>query len=189
MKEDSPVLAIVDFEATCCDQQSFPRDEMEIIEIGSVAVNAATGDILSEFSIFIRPIRHPVLTGFCKSLTTITQEDVDAAPAFPEALVTFAAWLGQFDRPVFCSWGDYDRKQLAKDCDFHGRPFPFLNGHRNLKAEFSETVRSPKRFGLGQALGRLGLTFTGTPHRGIDDAKNIARVYKKILMNEGRKNA
>ena len=59
-----------------------------------------------------RPVRHPVLTGFCKSLTTIAQEQVDAAAAFPEAMVSFTAWLGQFDRPVFCSWGDYDRKQL-----------------------------------------------------------------------------
>ena len=46
-----------------------------------------------------------------------------------------------------------------------------------------------KRFGLGQALDRLRLTFTGTPHRGIDDAKNIARVYKEILIHQGRKNA
>ena len=189
MNSDSPVLAIVDFEATCCDQQTFPRDEMEIIEIGAVAVDAATGDVISEFGIFIRPVRHPMLTGFCKSLTTITQDEIDAAPVFPEALSAFAAWLGQFDRPVFCSWGDYDRKQLEKDCDFHSQPFPFSNGHRNLKAEFSEAIRSPKRFGLGQALGRLDLTFTGTPHRGIDDAKNIARVYKEILIPEARKNA
>jgi len=189
MHNPSPILAIVDFEATCCDQQTFPRDEMEIIEIGAVAVDAATGDVASEFGTFIRPVRHPALTGFCKSLTTITQDEVDAAPAFPEALIAFAAWLSPFDRPVFCSWGDYDRKQLEKDCDFHSQPFPFANGHRNLKAEFSAAIGSTKRFGLGQALDRLKLTFAGTPHRGIDDAKNIARVYKEILIHQGRKNA
>jgi inhibitor of KinA sporulation pathway (predicted exonuclease) len=117
------VLAIVDFEATCCDRQTIPREEMEIIEIGAVAVNAATGDVLSGFGTFIRPVRNPILTSFCTSLTTITQEEVDAAPGFPDALAAFAAWLGKFDTPgpgpVFCSWGDYDRKQLAKDCDFH----------------------------------------------------------------------
>lgn len=188
MNTASPILAIVDFEATCCDKFSFPREEMEIIEIGSVAVDATTGEVVSEFATFIRPVRNPVLTSFCKSLTTITQEQIDAAPAFPEALAAFSAWLGNLERPVFCSWGDYDRKQLEKDCDFHGQPFPFANGHRNLKAEFSKAIGSPKRFGLGQALHRLGQTFTGTPHRGIDDAKNIALVYKKILIHEGRKN-
>jgi len=189
MKEDPPVLAIVDFEATCCDQQTLPREEMEIIEIGSVAVNAATGDILSEFYTFIRPVRHPTLTGFCKSLTTITQNEVNAAPAFREALAAFAAWLAPFEHPVFCSWGDYDRNQLEKDRDFHGVPFPFLSGHRNLKKEFSKAIDSPKRFGLGQALDHLRLNFEGTPHRGIDDAKNIARVYKEILTGSERKNA
>lgn len=182
-------LAIVDFEATCCDKNSFPRDEMEIIEIGSVMVEAATGNILSEFCTFIRPQQHPLLTGFCKELTTITQEEVDAAPVFPEALAAFSAWLARFGAPVFCSWGDYDRKQLEKDCAFHEAAFPFTNGHRNLKAEFSESIGSKKRFGLGQAINRLSLTFEGTAHRGIDDAKNIARVYKEILSADARKNA
>lgn len=183
------LLSIVDFEATCCDKGSFPREEMEIIEIGSVMVEAATGNLLSEFCTFIRPRRHPVLTDFCKELTTITQADVDAAPLFPEALAAFSAWLGSFGKPMFCSWGDYDRKQLEKDCTFHGVEYPFSQGHRNLKAEFSESIGSKKRFGLGQAINRLGLSFAGTAHRGIDDAKNIARVYKEILSAEARKNA
>ncbi|MCW1886649.1 exonuclease domain-containing protein [Luteolibacter flavescens] len=189
MNQSSPTLAIVDFEATCCDRLSFPRHEMEIIEIGAVAVDAASGDVVSEFGTFIRPVRHPQLTDFCKDLTTITQGDVDMAPAFPDALAAFAAWIARSGLPVFCSWGDYDRKQLAQDCDHHGLPYPFLNGHRNLKAEFSTAIGSQKRFGLGQALGRLRLEFSGTPHRGIDDARNIARVYKEILMPGGRKNS
>lgn len=194
MKAPSPILAIVDFEATCCDKQSFPRHQMEIIEIGAVAVNAATGDIFSEFGTFIRPVRNPILTGFCTTLTTITQSQVDAAPSFPDALAVFSAWLREIappgPPPTFCSWGDYDRKQLVNDCDFHHRPFPFSkSGHRNLKEEFSAALGSTKRFGLGQALDRLKLTFAGTPHRGIDDAKNIARVYKEILIHPGRKNA
>lgn len=183
------ILAIVDFEATCCDDASFPRDEMEIIEIGSVAVQADTGEILSEFCTFVRPVRHPHLTDFCTALTTIRQEDVDGAPSFPEALVHFTGWLDRFGSPVFCSWGDYDRKQLEKDCSFHGLPFPFNEGHRNLKAEFSESLGSKKRFGLGQAVEKLGIGFQGTAHRGIDDAKNIARVYKEILIRRARKNA
>ena len=189
MTPSPSVLAIVDFEATCCDHHTFPREEMEIIEIGSVAVDAGTGILLSEFCTFIRPVRNPALTGFCKSLTTIAQDDVDTAPAFAGALASFATWLSRFERPVFCSWGDYDRTQLEKDCDFHGLPFPFSNGHRNLKKEFSKAIGSPKRFGLGQALDYLRLTFAGTPHRGIDDAKNIARVYKEILIHDERKNA
>lgn len=181
----SPVLAIIDFEATCCDQGSVPRDEMEIIEIGGVAVEAATGRILSEFGCFVRPVRHPVLTGFCTRLTTITQADVDAAAPFSEVLARFSDWLEEFPDPIFCSWGDYDRKQLEQDRAFHRLPFPFSGAHRNLKAEFSASIGSPRRFGLGQALRHLRLDFEGTPHRGIDDARNIARVYSKAILPGG----
>ncbi|RYD63074.1 MAG: exonuclease domain-containing protein, partial [Verrucomicrobiaceae bacterium] len=155
----------------------------------NVRVDATTGEILSEFCTFIHPVRHPLLSCFCKSLTTITQDEVNAAPAFREAVTAFANWLGQFESPVFCSWGDYDRNQLEQDCGFHDIPVPFSNGHRNLKKEFSKAIGSTKRFGLGQALDRLSLTFSGTPHRGIDDAKNIARVYKEILIHSGHKKA
>ena len=33
--------------------------------------------------------------------------------------------------------------------------------------------------GVGGALRYLGLEFEGTPHRGIDDARNIARIYSE----------
>ena len=43
---------IVDHEATCCDQNSFPRHEMEIIEIGAVRIFSSTCEIESEFGAF-----------------------------------------------------------------------------------------------------------------------------------------
>ena len=72
-------LAIIDFEATCCDKNSFPRNEMEIIEIGMVIVDYDTFEKVSEFQSFVKPVRHDKLTAFCKNLTSITQETVDSA--------------------------------------------------------------------------------------------------------------
>jgi len=65
---------IVDLEATCCNDASFPKDEMEIIEIGAVMTLAETLENISEFQTFIRPVRHPQLTAFCKELTSISQK-------------------------------------------------------------------------------------------------------------------
>jgi inhibitor of KinA sporulation pathway (predicted exonuclease) len=182
-------LIIVDLEATCCDKNSFPRDEMEIIEIGAVAVDAAIDSILSEFQAFVRPVRHPKLTDFCKELTTITQEDVGGADSFTDVHSELTSWLSQYGSHVFCSWGDYDRNQVDQDCRFHGvdSPFsPFSPSHRNLKREFSEAYATKKRFGVGSALKKLGLEFEGTAHRGIDDAKNIARIYFEVLSSRGK---
>ncbi|MOA69379.1 hypothetical protein D3C78_1975310 [compost metagenome] len=38
-----------------------------------------------------------------------------------------------------------------------------------------------KRVGLNRALEMSGLTFLGTQHRGLDDARNIARLLPATL--------
>jgi len=175
---------IVDVEATCCDQGSVPRHEMEIIEIGAVAVTFGTGDIVAEFQAFVQPVRHPQLTAFCRELTSITQTQVAAAEPYPVVNQAFREWLaalgGSYD---FCSWGAYDKGQFEQDCAFHNVPYPFAGPHRNLKAEFTKFQGTKKRFGLGGALRKLGFAFEGTPHRGIDDARNIARVYEVMSLS------
>ncbi|MEM1293770.1 MAG: 3'-5' exonuclease [Verrucomicrobiota bacterium] len=177
---------IVDVEATCCDDSSFPRNQMEIIEIGAVGVDSETGEIESEFQAFIRPVRNPILTDFCRELTSISQTDVDAADDYPTAMKPFREWLASIEDYDFCSWGDYDRKQFEQDSDFHGVPYPFMGSHRNLKAEFSVAVGARKKMGVGGALRCLELAFEGTPHRGIDDARNIARIFAQIVSLNGQ---
>ena len=179
-----PTSVIVDLEATCCDDRSFPRHEMEIVEIGAVAVDSATGDGLSEFESFVRPVRNPVLTGFCTELTSIRQEDVDAADSYPAVIGRFREWLATLGPYDFCSWGAYDKSQFEQDCEFHKVPYPFMGPHRNLKVEFSAALNVTKKFGLAGAIRCLGLEFEGTHHRGIDDARNIARVYREVFLSD-----
>lgn len=172
---------IVDVEATCCEDDSFPRHEMEIIEIGAVAVDSASGDIESEFQSFVRPVRNRVLTEFCRHLTGITQEQVDSAEDYPTVINRFGEWLAGVGEYDFCSWGFYDKNQFEQDSAFHGVAYPFSGPHRNLKLEFAAATGATKKLGVGWALRRLGLEFEGSPHRGIDDARNIARIYRELL--------
>ncbi|MEH6628515.1 MAG: 3'-5' exonuclease [Motiliproteus sp.] len=170
---------VIDFEATCSETGEFLKEEMEVIEFGCVAVDYS-GSVLSEFESFVKPVRNPVLTDFCEELTTITQAQVDAAPKFPEVLVRFKEWLSQFENPVFCSWGYYDRNQLAKDCDFHGVKYPFpTDEHINVKLKFSK-IQDCRPKGLKAAVERVGLAFEGSYHRGIDDARNVARLLSYV---------
>jgi inhibitor of KinA sporulation pathway (predicted exonuclease) len=174
---------VVDFEATCSDDNAFSRHEMEIIEFGAVMVSAATLQQVSEFQSFVKPVRNPQLTEFCKNLTNIPQSDVDAAIGFRQVLSEFTDWADRSGSFVFCSWGEYDRKQLQRDCDYHDVPYPFDDRHINLKAEFAST-RKRRRMGVSAALGSVGLSFTGSHHRGIDDARNIARLLPYILEGD-----
>lgn len=184
MKISNPYYLIIDLEATCCDNNEFPRHEMEIIEIGAVILDAETLELESEFQTFIKPTLHKTLTAFCTELTSITQNQVDDAPEYKAAMQLLGEWLEKFPDALFCSWGDYDRKQFLRECERKNVEYPFHSGHLNLKESFRTTLELKKRFGLAGALKYLKLEFDGTHHRGIDDARNIARVVQAVMRNQ-----
>lgn len=172
---------VLDLEATCCNQGTIKRHEMEIIEIGAVIVESQELRVLNEFQTFIRPVRHPILTDFCQSLTSITQLQVDQAPSYKKAIVHLQEWLSPYPHAIFGSWGDYDRNQFKQDSKFHKVPFPIALPHVNLKQQFSESQGLSERYGMAQALQLAGIPLEGTHHRGIDDARNIAKLLPFIL--------
>jgi inhibitor of KinA sporulation pathway (predicted exonuclease) len=175
---------IIDLEATCSNKKEISRREMEIIEIGAVMVEADNLKIISEFQTFIKPVRHPILTDFCRQLTSITQQQVDNAPLYQIAIANLQQWLSQYSNFIFGSWGDYDRKQFQQDSNFHSVPYPIDSEHINLKKLFSKSQGFSYTHGMTKALELAGIELEGIHHRGIDDARNIARLIPYIL---GRK--
>lgn len=174
-------ILTVDLEATCSDDESIRRTEMETIEIGAVMVKTDNLTVVDEFQTFIQPVRHPILTTFCQTLTTISQAEVNQAPKYPEAIEKLKSWLSKYPDAIFGSWGDYDFKQLKQDSDFHRVPFPIAYSHVNLKQRFSDVQQLPKRYGMAQALKMANIPLEGTHHRGIDDARNIAKLLPYIM--------
>ena len=175
-----PFLLVIDLEATCDDRGTVPKHEMEIIEIGAVLVDVATLAPVADFQTFVKPVRHPTLTPFCVRLTSITQGQVDGAPRFPEALGALRDFVGA-QGALFASWGDYDRNQFEQDARYHHVSLPFGGRHLNIKRAFSAALGETKRYGMAEALARVGLPLEGTHHRGIDDARNIARLLPWAL--------
>ncbi len=153
---------------------------METIEIGAVKLNAAL-EVVGEFSIFVRPVIHPVLSEFCVKFTSITQSDVAAADLFPVAFNAFFEWIGP-EPFIWYSWSDYDRKRIMDDLTFHKQSIPpeMLN-HKDLKMLYAETENLKVRVGMRRALKNLNITYQGRQHRGIDDAKNTAEILKHVL--------
>lgn len=177
---------ITDIEATCDDNSNplstFKRELSEPIEIGAVAINEQF-EILGEFQTFIKPLNYKELTPFCKTLTKIKQTDVDNAPLYKDAYQSFESWFLQFDNIEFCSWGRYDFYELKKMCEKNNTKFYFDSGI-NLKNLFAKKQKIGREVGLGKALSLSGMSFLGTPHRGIDDAKNIARLLPFTYFDE-----
>jgi len=172
---------IVDLEATCCDDDSIPRQEMEIIEIGAVMLEAKSLKCIDEFQCFVKPIRHPKLSAFCSALTSITDAQLEQGVYFNDALSKLKDWLQAYPGFLFCSWGEFDKYQFVKDCEFHQLPYPFADEHLNIKKRFSQQLKSSQRFTLVEALDKMKMNFIGNYHRGIDDARNMARLMPFIM--------
>jgi inhibitor of KinA sporulation pathway (predicted exonuclease) len=170
---------IVDLEATCWKENQTP-ERMEIIEIGAVSLQSSAALFDREFQSFVRPLIEPKLSDFCCNLTKITQVEIDNASFFPVVFKEFVSWIGD-DCFTLCSWGNFDLEQLRLECRRHGILFPKKLGlYINLKGEYSR-VFGQSRCGLMSAMRQRGLQPIGIHHRGIDDARNIARLANLIL--------
>ena len=172
---------VVDLEATCDDAGRVPQEQMETIEIGAVLVDAGTLAPAAEFQAFVQPVRHRTLTPFCTKLTGISQDMVATARMFPTAFRDMKKQLAfERTRTVFGSWGGFDRHQFVRDCRHHGLAYD-LPPHWNLKTAFAANQSRRKSCGMAAALKLAGLPLEGRHHRGIDDARNIARLLPWII--------
>jgi inhibitor of KinA sporulation pathway (predicted exonuclease) len=173
-------IVVVDVEATCWKKGVFSRKK-ETIEIGAVRLlRERDHSEWPEFQTFVRPLRLPRLSSFCRELTGITQEDVDAAPGFPDALQRFLEWAQPLEQVVLATWSPYDAWQLDLDLEVHGLPklgVPFLDvkklaagiiGGKSLEETARE--RAPDS--------------VATPrHRAINDARRTARILERLLQH------
>ncbi len=178
-------LLVVDLEATCWAEGRGPREDMETIEFGAVLVRMSDLQPIDERSWFIKAKLHPVLSEFCTQLTSITQDQVGAGLPFDRLCDLVAEWLEPHrERLAWGSWGNYDRHQLQKDATRLDLQSPLASyPHVNLKDSFTRRhhISRTKRPGMQQALQMCGLSIEGAHHRGIDDARNIARLLPWIV--------
>ncbi|KJZ65031.1 exonuclease domain-containing protein [Pseudomonas fluorescens] len=177
-----PHWLVIDLEATT-DEGGWPVTEMEIIEIGATLVDRK-GRELDAFQRFVRPLRRPLLTPFCRQLTRITQANIDAAQPLNEVWASFEQWLGQHHSRLegWASWGDYDRKQLVQEWERLQLDSALSRvPHMNLKQRFAKARRLERPLGLNAALQLAGMQFSGQQHRALEDARNTARLMPLVL--------
>jgi inhibitor of KinA sporulation pathway (predicted exonuclease) len=179
MSKKTDVILIVDIEATCWEGISPKDQESEIIEIGLCTMEVKTRKILENISIMVRP-ENSSISEFCTKLTSITQQDVDNGISFKEACELLKEQYQSKKRP-WASYGAYDMNQFQKQCKSKGIEYPFSSVHINVKTLFSIKMKMDYEIGMAEALKMLNIPLEGTHHRGVDDAKNITKIFQKIL--------
>lgn len=184
---------IVDFEATCDDHDQ-PRPQ-EIVEFPSVLISLKSLETVDEFRSFVRPHHHSVLTEFCKEFISITQDDVDAASVFSEVLASHQSWLDDHGlsekNALIVTCGDWDLgTMLPTQCAVAIPPVevlrPIYTRWQNLKRAFCSVQGRQKAPGMAGMLRAVGIPLAGHHHRGIDDCRNIAELYRTLLRRGGR---
>ncbi len=176
-------LVVVDIEATCWDGEPPEGQQSDIIEIGICLLNLKTLQISKEDSFVIRP-QKSTISSFCAKLTGWTQVQVNAGMSFEDACVEIRKTYKTKNR-AWASYGNYDLKMFQKQCQCYEVEYPFSDQHLNIKEMFNVVNGGAKPLGLGKALEKVDLGFVGVPHRGKDDAYNIAKLVSQ-LIEKGR---
>ncbi len=171
---------IYDLEATCWQGNSIDKMQ-EIIEIGACRMSRF-GEIESEFSRLVRPVLNPVLSAYCRDLTSIDQIEINRADTFPTVIDAFMDWaLIDTEEYMLCSWGGKDQTMLAENCRLHHLDDDWLEPHLNVRNQYHEMKRLRRRRGLKHAIEIEGFEFTGAQHRALPDAENLAKIFTKYL--------
>jgi inhibitor of KinA sporulation pathway (predicted exonuclease) len=171
---------IFDLEATCWLGRP-PKGYNEIIEIGAVKINEY-GEQTGTFERFIKPTVNPKLSGFCKKLTSISQQQVNTARTFPHVYDEFMEWAEVHETDYYlCSWGKNDIKLLLSNCELHKLDEHLLDQYTNLKPQYNRIKGSAVGGTLKKIVIKEGYEFTGKAHRAISDAENLAKIFLKYF--------
>ena len=192
-------IVVLDFEATCWDDNNQSRHRMEIIEFPSVLVewNFKTGKTrrLGEFQEYCKP-QTSKISKFCYELTGISQKTVDKADSFPNVFKRHFKWLQSLipnysQQPYvnIMTVGDWDiAKQLPKDLKRWGlkkqKIATVYKSFYNIKSEFVYHLqpKNKRGFGMANMLKYLKLSLDGRHHSGIDDCRNTAKILERLVQ-------
>lgn len=176
-------ILIIDLEATCWENRPPRGQESEIIEIGVCIMDAKTGKISRNEGILIKP-QHSKVSPFCTELTTLTQNLLDNEGIALEDAFDILRAEYDSENLTWASYGNYDLNMLQDQARRFYVDYPLGDDHINVKTLFGEihpTIR--KSVGMQRALNELGFKLDGTHHRGVDDARNIAKILHWCMKN------
>ena len=171
---------VCDVEGTCCEDSGFTF-ESEIIEFPVILVRGSDLEVLDIFHRYCRPLLNPKLSDFCLELTGISQETVDGAQPFDVVYKEFNNWLGSkcIDRDECCfvTDGPFDlRDFIEKEFTYFGIERPeYMYRIIDIRKAFAKIYE--KSGNLEEMLSSANMVFDGKPHSGLDDSKNICKIF------------
>ncbi|MCR5201944.1 MAG: exonuclease domain-containing protein [Lachnospiraceae bacterium] len=158
----------------------------EVIEIGAVKTDD-NFNIIDKFQTYVSPDFGPLTPRIIK-LTHITDETLEGAPKYAEALRSFLDWVGD-EETTFYSWSLADIRQFINESRYKGA---YLYEVEDLKPHwvdfqkvFSDLLGIDKIIKLKDAVSSADYQFTGAEHTALADAVNTTEIF--ILSKDPEK--
>jgi len=187
-RQEYDLFFVIDLEETCMNYEAI--DPQEVIEFSAIAISAATGQIQSEFHIFVKPEINPRLTEYCIETTGITQENVDSGVEFTKCMDLVDEWLDSLkcnSGEVSYTWVSLNDRDLGTllpaQFELHKCSLPMaFQQWVNVKEVFFAAYKV-KPTGLMSMLDELSLELTGLQHGGIDACRNVGKIVTRMIWD------
>ena len=178
---------VIDFEMcpVAPEKRRYFRCRHEIIQIGAALMNEDL-EIEDTFSCYVRP-SFGKLDSFIQGLTGICWADLKDAPKLKDALRQFLAWLPE-ETVTAAAWSNSDESQLRREMECKKlSPAEIsmrIGSWVDCQAMFAEKMRIKRCYSLQEALIAADIFSGGRAHNGMDDARNTALLFRKLLTEE-----
>lgn len=154
----------------------------EIIEIGAVLMDNDLR-IIDTFNQLVRPTHRKKLSPYCLRLTGIDRNKLFVSITLQQALDDLCDWADDYkDVKVIYSWNESDYRQIVQECELksiNNKVVGVLHEcYIDYQKVFSKEFDWPT-CGLADALKLFGIRQSGRAHRALNDAMDLARLYKK----------
>ena len=137
----------LDTEFTCWENSlrggwSDPEFPPEILQIGLVGYDNASGKTISEYVSFVRPVLNRELSNYCKNLLRLSQQTIDQACSLPVIVTEIENHLLDYkpENSSLCLFGP-DLIRILGDTARQNLPDPFEQfAWLNLQSEASKQI-------------------------------------------------
>ncbi|MBQ9155235.1 MAG: exonuclease domain-containing protein [Eubacterium sp.] len=188
-REKDKYLAFFDAEYTCymdSDRGFDRRHSSEVISVGLVITDRHFNVAATYYSP-IRPHYNPRLTGYCKSLTGLTQREIDEAPDYEQVFTRMTEIFQDYPVREILVWGN-DHKTLEDDAMRNHRSIS--KRHRKIINQVSDLTRrlTSRVFGTGTTVSLADMKYICdmdhyTAHNAFEDAMDLYQVTKCCMQD------
>ena len=188
LRQFKSVLCL-DTEFTCWENSlrdgwSDPEFPPEILQIGLAGYDNTSGETISEYVSFVRPVLNRELSNYCKNLLRLSQQTIDQACSLPVIVTEIENHLLDYkpENSCLCSFGP-DLIRISGDTARQNLPDPFdAFSWLDLYSEATRILsvapeRGSEREGVKQ---RLGLRESANRHDALDDARDVKLILDAL---------